>query len=408
MPRSFMTHLECPRCHETYDPDQVQQLCVCGAPLLVRYDLERARGSVTRDDIRDRAPTLWRYRELLPVQRDENEVSFGEGMTPIVPLSRLGARHGMPQLYLKDEGLLPTGTFKARGAAVGVSRAKELGIGTLALPTNGNAGAAWAAYGARAGLRSVVVMPRLAPEITRKECDITGSDLYLVDGLITDAGRLVAQAVAQAGWYDVSTLKEPYRIEGKKTMGYEIAEQFGWEFPDVILYPTGGGVGLIGIFKALAELRELGWIGERQPRLVSVQAEGCAPIVRAWQDRRMVSDPWDRAHTLAFGINVPKALGDFLVLDALYKTEGCAVAVADSEILAAQQELGRSEGLFVCPEGAATWAAAMRLRQSNWIRPTDKVLLLNTGTGLKYPETVVATAPTVSVDGPLPLTGQRA
>ncbi len=406
MPRSFMTHLECPKCSETYDPGQIQHLCRCGAPLLVRYDLERARRHVTPDDVARRAPTLWRYRELLPVQHDENEVSLGEGMTPIVPLSRLGARHGLPQLYLKDEGLLPTGTFKARGAAVGVSRAKELGIETLALPTNGNAGAAWAAYSARAGLRAVVVMPQLAPEITRKECDITGSDLYLVDGLITDAARLVGQAVGQADWYDVSTLKEPYRIEGKKTMGYEIAEQFGWEFPDVILYPTGGGVGLIGIKKALDELQQLGWVGQRRPRLVSVQAEGCAPIVRAWQDRQRVSDPWDAAYTVAFGINVPKALGDFLVLDALYQTEGCAVAVPDSEILAAQAELGRSEGLFVCPEGAATWAAAIRLAQSHWIRPTDKVLLLNTGAGLKYPETVAASAPTVPLDGPLPLAGR--
>lgn len=397
-----MTHLECPKCHHEYDPTVIHHLCTCGSPLLVRYDLTAAGRQVSPSDIARRPPTLWRYHEMLPVQDDRNEVSLGEGMTPIVPLLRLGARHDMPRLHLKDEGLLPSGTFKARGAAVGVSRAKELGVQTLAMPTNGNAGGAWATYAARAGLRAVVVMPELAPEITRKECGITGSDLYLVDGLITDATRLVGQAVSEAGWYDVSTLKEPYRIEGKKTMGYEIAEQFGWKVPNVILYPTGGGVGLIGIFKALQEMQALGWIGPQWPRLVSVQAAGCAPIVRAWQDREPVSEPWADAATIAFGINVPKALGDFLVLEALYATGGCAVAVPDAEILDAQQQLGRAEGLFVCPEGAATLAAAIRLRREGWIRADEEVLLLNTGTGLKYPETVTVTAPLLTRDGAIP------
>jgi threonine synthase len=402
VPRSFMTHLECPKCHREYDAGVVQHLCECGSPLLVRYDLDAAARHVTPADIGRRAPSLWRYRELLPVQDDANEVSLGEGMTPILPIPRVGAAHDLPRLCLKDEGLLPTGTFKARGAAVGVSRAKELGVGTLALPTNGNAGGAWAIYAARAGIKAVVVMPQLAPEITRKECTIAGADLYLIDGLITDAGRLVGQAVPDTGWYDVSTLKEPYRIEGKKTMGYEIAEQFDWSVPDVILYPTGGGVGLIGIYKALEELRTLGWIGPKLPRLVSVQASGCAPIVKAWRERRVQSDPWPDAQTIAFGINVPKALGDFLVLEALYGTDGCAVEVSDDKILEAQRELGREEGLFVCPEGAATLAAAVQLRQEGWIHPEEQVLLLNTGTGLKYPETVSAQAPLVSKDGALP------
>lgn len=403
MPRSFLSHLECPQCGTTYDAEVIQHLCACGSPLLARYDLTAAAQHVSPADIGRRAPSLWRYRELLPVRADRYEVTLGEGMTPIVLLPRVGARHRMAHVSLKDEGLLPSGTFKARGATVGVSRAKELGVETLVMPTNGNAGGAWATYAARAGLRAVVVMPELAPLITRKECAIMGSDLFLVDGLITDAGRLAGQAVATTGWYDVSTLKEPYRIEGKKTMGYEIVEQWGWNVPDVIVYPTGGGVGLIGIYKALQEMQAMGWIGPKWPRFVAVQAAGCAPIVRAWERHDAVSELWADATTVAFGINVPKALGDFLVLEALYETDGRAIAVPDAEILAAQQELGREEGLFVCPEGAATLAAAIHLRQEGWIADDDQVLLLNTGTGLKYPETVTAQAAVLAADSVWPV-----
>ncbi len=309
-------------------------------------------------------------------------------------LKTAGRQIGLSELYLKDEGVIPTGTFKARGAAVGVSRAaKELGIETFAMPTNGNAGAAWSIYGARAGIKSVIVMPIDAPEITRNECAISGADLYLVDGLISDAGKIVGKAVAKYGWFDVSTLKEPYRIEGKKTMGLEIAEQFNWEVPDVILYPTGGGVGIIGIYKALKELQEMGWIGEKMPRLVAVQSSGCAPIVKAWKEGKKESEYWTDAKTIAFGITVPKALGDYLVLEAIRATDGCAVAVSDDEILKAQKELAAHEGTFICPEGASLYAAARELREENWIKENEKVVLLNTGAGIKYPDTVNVKVP---------------
>jgi threonine synthase len=282
----------------------------------VRYDLEKVKASLVKDKLASRERDMWRYRELLPVKEPENIVSLGEGMTPLLHLERLGAELGVANLYMKDEGLLPTGSFKARGAAVGVSRAKELGVGAVAMPTNGNAGGAWAAYCAKAGIESIIVMPTSAPEIHRKECAVAGARLYLVDGLISDAGGIVARAVAQRAYYDVSTLKEPYRIEGKKTMGLEIAEQFGWRLPDVIVYPTGGGVGIIGIHKALKELQHIGWVGEKLPRLVAVQAEGCAPIVKAWQENRSESEFWPDARTVAFGLTVPKAIGDFIVLRA--------------------------------------------------------------------------------------------
>ena len=332
----------------------------------------------------------------------KNLVSLGEGMTPIIKMEVAGPEIGLNNLYLKDEGIIPSGTFKSRGATVGVSRAKELGIKTLAMPTNGNAGASWSTYGARAGIKSVIVMPQDAPEITRNECAITGADLYLVDGLISDAGKIVARAVQKYGWFDVSTLKEPYRIEGKKTMGLEIAEQFNWEVPDVILYPTGGGVGIIGIYKALRELQAIGWIGEKMPRLVAVQAEGCAPIVKAWEEKKTESEFWNNASTCAFGITVPKALGDFLVLDAIYKTNGCAVAIADNDLLEAQAVLAAKEGTFVCPEGASLYSAARKLREQGWIKENEKVVLLNTGTGLKYPETVNVKVPLLQPNDNIP------
>jgi threonine synthase len=400
----YVSHLECPKCGNTFESEKLIQLCDCGAPLLVRYDINKIRGVLHKDTITSRSPDLWRYRELLPVNNDENVICLGEGMTPLLPLKKLGPEVGIANLYMKDEGIIPTGTFKARGAAVGVSKAKELGVEVLAMPTNGNAGAAWAVYCASAGIRAVIVMPQDAPPIPRGECAIAGASLYLVDGLISDAGKIVAKAVADYGWFDASTLKEPYRIEGKKTMGLEIVEQFGWNLPDVILYPTGGGVGIIGIYKALIELRELGWImdTDKLPRLVSVQSTGCAPIVKAWEEKKTESDFWKNAHTLAFGITVPKALGDFLVLDAIYQTDGCAVAVDDEDILEAEALLGSREGTFVCPEGAATLSAAIKLEKDGWIKPNERVVLLNTGSGLKYPETVQTKPLVLNPDDMLP------
>jgi len=384
----YVSHLECPKCNATYESEQRIQLCRCGSPLLVRYDLKKVKRTFRKKGLVSRRENLWRYWELLPVNKEENIVSLGEGMTPLIHLKNSGPKLGLNHLYLKDEGLIPTGTFKARGAAVGVSRAKELGIKVLAMPTNGNAGGSWAAYCAKAGIKAIIVMPQDAPMINRKEVTITGAELYLVNGLISDAGKIVGRAIAEYGWYDASTLKEPYRIEGKKTMGLEIAEQLGWEVPDVIIYPTGGGVGMIGIYKGLKEVQEIGWIGEKMPRLVSVQSAGCAPVVKAWEEKKSESTFWENSNTIAFGLNVPKALGDFLILQAIYETNGCAVAVEDNEILRAQQMLASEEGIFCCPEGAATLSAAIQLIKSNWIKPNEKVVLLNTGTGLKYPEIV--------------------
>jgi threonine synthase len=396
MPFSTLSHLECSRDGSRHDADVVQGTSPLGAPLLARYDLDQVSATVKPADFADRAPDLWRYHELLPVRDPAHVVTLGEGMTPLLTLPRHGARLGVPGLRIKDEGLIPTGAFKARGAAVGVSRAVELGVQGIAMPTNGNAGAAWAAYAARAGIGSLVAMPVDAPVITRRECVVAGAELYLVDGLIGDAGKLIAQAVqARAGYQDTSTLKEPYRIEGKKTMGYEIAEQLGWRCPDVILYPTGGGVGIIAIHKALLELRELGWITGDLPRLVAVQATGCAPIVDAFQAGLDESTAAENAHTVAFGITVPKALGDFLVLDAVRSTEGTAVAVTDDELLAAQGALARDEGIWVCPEGAACFAAVGQLRESGWIGEDEDVVVLNTGTGLIYPDTVSVDVPTL-------------
>lgn len=399
---SYLDHLECGRCSTTYDADIVQSTCSCGSPLLARYDLDGVGLACSPTAIGIRQPDLWRYHELLPVRSSRSIVSFGEGMTPLIDLPRMGANVGVRHLQMKDEGVLPTGTFKARGAAVGVSRAHELGVTKIAMPTNGNAGAAWASYAARAGMESLITMPIDAPVITRAECAITGSDLYLVDGLIGDAGMIAAGAVAERGYTDASTLKEPYRLEGKKTMGLELFEQLGWTVPDVIMYPTGGGVGIIGIHKALEECRALGWLGDKTPRLVAVQAEGCAPIVKAWEARADTSEAWQHAKTIAFGITVPKALGDFLVLKAVYDTGGCAVAVSDDEILASQALLGRLEGSFICPEGAACFAAASGLRSTGWLASDEHVVIFNTGTGIKYPETVDVDVPTLAKGERLP------
>jgi threonine synthase len=383
--QSALTYLECSACGARFDADIVQQLCDDGKPLLARYDLAAAAATLTKDALQQREPTLWRYSELLPLRDRAHRVSLGESMTPILPLPRSSARYDV-ELLLKDEALLPTGSFKARGAAVAVSRARELGIREFALPTNGNAGGAWAAYGARAGMRAHVVMPRGAPYVNRLETVMTGADVSLVDGTIADAGKVVAQGVREHGWFDASTLKEPYRIEGKKTMGFELAEQLAWSVPDVIVYPTGGGVGLIGIDKALREFAALGLIARTMPRFVAVQSTGCAPIVHAFERGENEATFWPNAMTAAFGINVPKPLGDALILHALRESHGTAVAIDDARILEKQRELGVDEGIFVCPEGGATLAAVAALRESGWIAPGERVLLINTGAGVKYPD----------------------
>jgi threonine synthase len=339
----------------------------------------------------------------LPLRDRKHRVTLHERVTPIVEVTKLGNEIGLTSLYLKDDGALPTGSFKARGAAIGISRAKELRVTRFAMPTNGNAGGAWSAYAARAGIEPYIVMPQSAPSINRLECAMAGARVWLVDGLISDAGRIVAKAVAEHGLYDASTLKEPYRIEGKKTIGFELVEQFDWTVPDVILYPTGGGVGLIGIHKALRELQTMGLIGEKMPRFVAVQAEGCAPIVRAFQERKRESTLWPQAHTIAFGINVPKALGDFLVLDALYESGGTAIAVSDADIVRMQRSVAQREGILICPEGAATLAAAGRLRMQGWITPHERVLAINTGTGLKYPDVPYPQPPLLARDAVLPI-----
>jgi len=399
---SFLSHLECARCGTRHDARVLHNLCGCGSPLLVRYDLERLGAALRPADLAGREATMWRYREFLPVEDPANIVSLGEGWTPVFPLGRLGSTVGLPRLEMKDEGLNPTGSFKARGASAGVSRARELGVSEFAMPTAGNAGGAWAAYGARAGIRAHIVMPVDAPVINQREAAACGADVRLVRGLISDAGRIVGRAVARTGWFDASTLKEPYRIEGKKTMGLEIAEQSGWRPPDVIFYPAGGGVGLIGIWKAFDELRAIGWLPEDcRPRLVAVQAEGCAPLVRAWEQGKEDSEVWQGADTVASGIRVPKALGDFIVLRAVRETNGTCVAVSDTEIIESVGRIARDEGFLICPEGAANLAAAMRLRDSGWLSAGDRVLLLNTGSGLKYPETLAVDLPVLNPDDDL-------
>lgn len=397
MSYSYVSHLECPKCQAALEVTEVQQLCACGSPLLVRYDLEKVKEHVSKESIGIRPTSLWRYHELLPVSAKENIVTLGEGWTPLEKMPQLGKHYQLSNLYIKDEGIIPTGSFKTRGASVGISKAKELGVKQLAMPTNGNAGAAWALYAAKANIKATIVMPVDAPAITRKEVFISGGDLHLAEGLISDAGKIVGKLVADKGVYDASTLKEPYRIEGKKTMGYEIVEQFGWNVPDVILYPTGGGVGIIGIYKALKEMQELGWISDNKfPRLVAVQAEGCSPIVEAWKNGETESAFFENSETCAFGINVPKALGDFLVLESLYHTNGCAIAVSETELLTAQKLVAELEGNFICPEGAATFAAAEKLRKEGWIKEEEVVVCLNTGAGIKYPETVeLANIPTL-------------
>jgi len=382
---TFVTHLECGITGERYDADTLQGLSRVGRPLLVRYDLDGVRAAVTPAALAQRPADLWRYRELLPVRRRENIVSLGEITTPIVPLSKIAAGAGAPNLLVKDEGRLPTGSFKARGLVMAISMAKELGVTTIAMPTNGNAGAAAAAYAAQAGIEAVIFCPDDTPEINVREIAAQGARVYRVNGLIDDCGKLVAAGKEANGWFDLSTLKEPYRIEGKKTMGLELAEQLGWELPDVIFYPTGGGTGLIGMWKAFAELEALGWIGSKRPRMVAVQAEGCAPMVRAWEAGERHATRWEDAHTVAAGIRVPQAVGDFLILDAVRESNGFAMAVSDAAILEAVEDAARLDGLLLCPEGGATLAAWRAAVADGRVSPDETALLFNCATGLKYP-----------------------
>jgi threonine synthase len=348
--------------------------------------LKRAAESLTKEALLARDPDLWRYREVLPIERNENVVNLGEGFTPLVHARRLGEQLGMPMLYIKDEGQNPTQSFKARGMAAAVSMAKELGAKKLAVPSAGNAAGALAAYAARAGLEAFIFMPRDTPRANVVECEQTGAHVMLMDGLITDCGAEVGRRKEAEGWFDVSTLKEPYRIEGKKTMGYELAEQFHWELPDMIVYPTGGGTGLIGMWKAFDEMEQMGWVGPKRPRMVTVQSSGCAPIVRAFEEGKRFADEFPNAHTTASGLRVPRAIGDFLILDALRASGGTAVAVTDEELIAATLEIGAAEGIFCAPEGAACLPALRKLLANGFVKPDERVVLFNTGAGVKYLE----------------------
>jgi len=383
--KTFVTHLECSATGERHAADAIHNLSRAGKPLLVRYDLDGVKRELTKDALAQRAPDLWRYRELLPVRRKENIVSLGEALTPIVPLPKLAAKLGGGELLVKDEGRLPTGSFKARGLVMAVSMAKALGITHMAMPTNGNAGAALAAYASHAGIKTTIFCPQDTPEVNVSEIGLQGASVYRVNGLIDDCGKIVAEGKAKVGWFDTSTLKEPYRIEGKKTMGLELAEQLGWAVPDVIFYPTGGGTGLIGMWKAFAELEAIGFIGGKRPRMVAVQAAGCAPMVRAYEAGAEHAPRWEDAHTIASGIRVPQAIGDFLILRAVRDSGGFAIAVSDAAIESALEEAAREEGFLLCPEGAATYAAYKQSLADGRVTRTEQALLFNCATGLKYP-----------------------
>jgi len=382
-----ITHLECAACGLRHEAQRLHNLCrECGKPLLVRYDLQQAGRTLTKESLNGRRADLWRYREVLPVEGDGNIVSLGEGWTPLFNTGRLGRKVGLRQLYIKDESQNPTQSFKARGMATAVSMAKELGVKKLAVPSAGNAAGALAAYAARAELECFIFMPKDTPRANIVECEQTGAHVTLLDGLITDCGAEVARRKDAEGWFDVSTLKEPYRVEGKKTLGYELAEQFDWRLPDVIIYPTGGGTGLIGMWKAFDEMEQLGWIGPERPRMVTVQASGCAPIVRAFEEGKRFADEFPDAATVASGLRVPRAIGDFLILDALRESGGTAVAVTDAELIAAVAEIGALEGVFCAPEGAACLPALRKLIAEGIVQPEERVVLFNTGAGVKYLE----------------------
>jgi threonine synthase len=383
-----VTHLECSICHKIYEANQLLNLCTeCGKPLLVRYDLETARKTLTKESLPSREANLWRYREVLPVENLENIVSFGEGWTPLLETKRLA--ESLPvklNLYIKDEGQNPTQSFKARGMTAAISMAKELGVKKLAVPSAGNAAGALSAYAARAGMEANIFMPSDTPKANIIECQQTGAKVTLIDGLITDCGAEVARRKDAEGWFDVSTLKEPYRVEGKKTMGYELAEQFKWNLPDVILYPTGGGTGLIGMWKAFDEMEKMGWIDGKRPRMISVQSSTCAPIVRAFHEGKRFADEFENAETVASGLRVPKAIGDFLIIDALHESKGTAIAVSDEELVKAVKEIGAAEGIFTAPEGAACLPALRKMIEQDLVNENETVVIFNTGAGVKYLE----------------------
>ena len=382
---TFVTHLECSATGERYPADQPHNLSRAGKPLLVRYDLAGVRKALSKAALAERPPDLWRYRELLPVRRKEDIVSLGEAMTPLVALPKMAQKLGGGELLVKDEGRLPTGSFKARGLVMAVSMAKAFGIKHMAMPTNGNAGAALAAYASHCGIKTTIFCPEDTPEVNVSEIGLQGASVYRVNGLIDDCGKIVAEGKDKVGWFDTSTLKEPYRIEGKKTMGLELAEQLGWQVPDVIFYPTGGGTGLIGMWKAFAELEAIGFIGPRRPRMVAVQASGCAPMVRAYEQGVEHAARWENSHTIAAGIRVPQAVGDFLILRAVRESGGFAIAVSDETIAAGLEEVSREEGFLMCPEGAATYAAYKQSLADGRVSRTEQAVLFNCATGLKYP-----------------------
>lgn len=377
--------LECSRCKKAYRADQINNTCECGGPLFVNYDLAKIAGRWTKDDLKNAPDSMWRYAPVLPAESDE-AVTLREGWTPLLQTRALGHELGSSNIWVKDEGRNPTDSFKARGLCCAVTMARKLGARKLAIPSAGNAASALAAYAAAAGLEAHIFMPRDVPRANFIECKSFGAHVTLVDGLISDCGRLVAEKKDREGWFDVSTLKEPYRIEGKKTMGYEVMEQFGWQVPDAIFYPCGGGVGLIGMWKAFAELEELGWIGDKRPKMISVQAAGCQPITRAFEQKADVSEFWTDAHTVASGLRVPKALGDFLVLRAIRESNGTAISVSDEELLDAALLLAEREGIFAAPEGGACVAAAKHLLETGFLKPDDRIVIFNTGSGLKYLE----------------------
>lgn len=383
---SYLSHLECSNCFKVFDSTKVQTYCQkCQAPLLAVYDLGAIREKTDRDEIQHRLPGMWRWRELLPVEEERNMLTLGEGDTPLLHVPRLGAEIGFEQLFVKEEGRNPTGSFKARGLAAAVSKARELGVEKVIIPTAGNAGGAMAAYAARGGLKAFIIMPKDTPLANVEESRITGAFVELIDGLISDAAVMAGEKAQTEGWFDVSTFKEPYRVEGKKIMGYELAEAFDWQLPDVIIYPTGGGTGLIGMWTAFQEMGALGWLEDRsRPRMVAVQAEGCAPVIKAFESGSMYCDFWIGAHTVASGLRVPKSFADQLILRCLNESHGTAVAVSDEAIRSAQKQLASSEGIFAAPEGAATLAGLTLLHKNGWVKSNERIIIFNTGMGLKY------------------------
>ncbi len=383
----FLIDLVCTKTDKAYSKDQLWNLSPeAEAPLFARYDLDAVAKAMRREKLAERVPTMWRYAEVLPVENEQFQVSLGEGFTPLLQATSLGRKIGVPKLYIKDEGLNPTGSFKARGMSAAISRAAELGAQAIAIPSAGNAGGATAAYAARAGLPAHIFMPKDVPQANYIECKVLGAHVELIDGLISDCGKIVASRKEAEGWFDISTLKEPYRVEGKKTMGYELAEQFDWELPEVIIYPTGGGTGLIGMWKAFDEMEQMGWIGPERPRMISVQAAGCAPIVRAYRAGDEHAEPWIDPETIAAGLRVPAAVGDFLMLKAIRESGGCALSVTDEELMASASKMAVAVGSFPAPEGAATLSALEKLIAQNLVSDRERVVLFNTGTGLKYIE----------------------